>query len=250
MLPHEYNFNPTYFKMQLFYHPDASENEAFITLSKEESNHIIKVIRKQEGDVIYITNGKGFLFTTEISLASSTKCQVKIMHFLKQKPLNYKLHLAVAPTKMNERFEWFLEKATEIGIHEITPIICNQSERRSVKTERFYKIIESAMKQSLHYYMPILNQPISFAEFITKKHIGQKFIAHCDDESEKKSLKHEIEKSAPVTIMIGPEGDFSETEITEAILNNFVAVSLGHTRLRTETAAVVACHSVAFINEL
>lgn len=236
--------------MQLFYHPDASENDPFITLSKEESNHIIKVVRKQEGDVVFITNGKGFLFTTEISLASSTKCQVKIMSFRKQEPVNYRLHLAVAPTKMNERFEWFLEKATEIGVHEITPILCNQSERRSVKTERFYKIIESAMKQSLHYYMPILNEPISFTEFVTKKHIGQKFIAHCEDESEKKSLKKEIEKNTAITIMIGPEGDFCDTEITDALQNNFVAVSLGHTRLRTETAAVVACHSVAFKNEI
>ena len=116
--------------MQLFYYPNSTENDTTIILGKEESNHIIKVNRKQEGDLINITNGKGCLFTTEISLASSSKCQLKIIKVTKQEPLNYKLHLAVAPTKMSERYEWFLEKATEIGIHQITPIICNQSERR------------------------------------------------------------------------------------------------------------------------
>lgn len=235
--------------MQLFYHPDATENSPFITLSKEESNHIIKVSRKQEGDVVFITNGRGTLFTTQISLASSSKCQVKIMHFSSQEPSNYKLHLAVAPTKMNERFEWFLEKATEIGIHEITPIICDQSERRLIKTERFQKIIESAMKQSLHYFMPILNEPIAFSEFVNQHHLGQKFIAHCSETSEKKSLKNEIVAASQIVLMIGPEGDFSDAEIVMAQKNNFIAVSLGQTRLRTETAAVVACHSVAYSNE-
>ena len=235
--------------MQLFYHPDANESDAFIVLNKEESNHLIKVNRKQEGDTVYITNGKGLLLTTEISLASSAKCQVKIVNLQKQEPTNYRLHLAVAPTKMNERFEWFLEKATEIGVHEITPIICNQSERRIVKTERFQKIIESAMKQSLHYFMPVLNEPVSFAEFVKKEFEGQKFIAHCENLSEKKSFKNGIVPNKNIVIMIGPEGDFSTNEIQQALDQKFVAVSLGNTRLRTETAAVVACHSVVFANE-
>lgn len=235
--------------MQLFYQPDVTENDPFIILNKEESNHIIKVNRKSEGDIVYITNGKGYLFTTEISLASSSKCQVKIKHFEKQEPKNYKLHLAVAPTKMNERFEWFLEKATEIGVYEITPIICHQSERRIIKIERFQKIIESAMKQSLHYYLPILNEPVSFSDFIKQDLRGQKCIAHCEQEFDKKLLKNEIIPGSDLTIMIGPEGDFSENEIKEALKKNFTAVSLGTTRLRTETAAIVACHSVVFTNE-
>lgn len=235
--------------MQLFYHPDANESDTFIVLNKEESNHLIKVNRKQEGDTVYITNGKGLLLTTEISLASSAKCQVKIVNLQKQEPTNYRLHLAVAPTKMNERFEWFLEKATEIGVHEVTPIICNQSERRIVKTERFQKIIESAMKQSLHYFMPVLNEPISFANFVKKEFEGQKFIAHCENSIEKKSFKNEIVPNKNIVIMIGPEGDFSANEIQQALDQKFIAVSLGNTRLRTETAAVVACHSVVFKNE-
>ena len=235
--------------MQLFYYPNSTENDTTIILGKEESNHIIKVNRKQEGDLINITNGKGCLFTTEISLASSSKCQLKIIKVTKQEPLNYKLHLAVAPTKMSERYEWFLEKATEIGIHQITPIICNQSERRIIKTDRFQKIIESAMKQSLHYFMPILNEPIAFSEFVKQNFSGQKFIAHCESDLDKKSLKSAISANQDVTIMIGPEGDFSKTEITDALKHNFQPISLGQTRLRTETAAVVACHSVAFLNE-
>jgi len=158
------------------------------------------------------------------------------------------LHLAVAPTKMNERYEWFLEKATEIGIQEITPIICEHSERKVIKTDRFQKILESAMKQSLHYYLPKLNEPIAFKDFIKKEFDGQKFIAHCE-ETDKKSLKNELENGKDVTILIGPEGDFSVKEIQLAIENSFIPVSLGNTRLRTETAAIVACHSVVFKNE-
>ena len=156
--------------------------------------------------------------------------------------------MAVAPTKMNERYEWFLEKATEIGIQEITPIICEHSERKVIKTERFLKIIESAMKQSLHYYLPKLNEPISFKEFAKKEQNGQKFIAHCE-ETDKKSLKNELKLNTDCTILIGPEGDFSVKEIQLALDNQYIPVSLGNTRLRTETAAIVACHSVVFANE-
>ena len=155
---------------------------------------------------------------------------------------------AVAPTKMNERYEWFLEKATEIGIQEITPIICEHSERKVIKTDRFQKIIESAMKQSLHYYLPKLNEPISLKELLKKEIDGQKFIAHCE-ETDKESLKNELKPNEDVTILIGPEGDFSVKEIQLAIENNFIPVSLGNTRLRTETASIVACHSVVFKNE-
>lgn len=234
--------------MQLFYNPDI--NAAFETFSfdKEESKHIVKVLRKSEGDILHVTNGLGDLFHTEIILASDKKCTVKINQTESQKPTDFYLHLAVAPTKMNERFEWFLEKATEIGIHEITPIICEHSERKVIKTERFDKIIQSAMKQSLQYFLPKLNEPISFKEFINKNHDGTLFIAHCE-ETDKKLLKEAIVPKEKYTILIGPEGDFSEKEIETALQNNYIPVSLGNTRLRTETAAVVACHSIVFSNE-
>jgi 16S rRNA (uracil1498-N3)-methyltransferase len=235
--------------MQLFYNSTINETLTSFVFDKEESKHIIKVLRKKESDILLVTNGLGFLFTTEISLASDTKCTVKIISFDKRAPSKFHLHLAVAPTKMNERYEWFLEKATEIGIQEITPIICEHSERKVIKTDRFQKIIESAMKQSLHYYLPKLNEPVAMIDFLKIKKSGQLFIAHCE-ETNKKSLKSELMPNENVTLLIGPEGDFSIKEIELAIENNFIPVSLGNTRLRTETAAVVACHSVVFKNEI
>ena len=234
--------------MQLFYNPTINKTQTSFVFDKEESKHIIKVLRKKEGDILHVTNGLGFLFTTEITIASDNKCTVKIVSFEKQDKPKFHLHLAVAPTKMNERYEWFLEKATEIGVQEITPIICEHSERKVIKTDRFQKILESAMKQSLHYYLPKFNEPITFKNFLKKEHSGQKFVAHCE-ETDKKSLKNELITNEDVTILIGPEGDFSVKEIQQAIAANFIPVSLGTTRLRTETAAVVACHSVVFRNE-
>lgn len=234
--------------MQLFYNPTISEKDTSFVFDKEESKHIIKVLRKKESDILFVTNGLGFVFKTEVALASDSKCTVSILSFEKEKPPKVQLHLAVAPTKMNERYEWFLEKATEIGIQEITPIICDHSERKVVKNDRFQKIIESAMKQSLHYFIPKLNEPISYKEFIKKDFIGQKLIAHCE-ETDKKSLKDALILNENITLLIGPEGDFSTKEIQLALENNYIPVSLGKTRLRTETAAVVACHSVALLNE-
>jgi 16S rRNA (uracil1498-N3)-methyltransferase len=234
--------------MQLFYNPSISETEKLFVFDKEESKHIIKVLRKKESDILFVTNGLGYLFKTEIALASDSKCTVTILSFEKQDPSKYHLHLAVAPTKMNERYEWFLEKATEIGIQEITPIICEHSERKIIKIDRFQKIIESAMKQSLHYYLPKLNEPITYKEFVKKEFNSQKLIAHCE-ETDKKSLKKELKTNENILILIGPEGDFSVKEIQMALDNKFIPVSLGMTRLRTETAAMVACHSVALLNE-
>ena len=158
------------------------------------------------------------------------------------------MHLAVAPTKMNDRYEWFLEKATEIGISEITPIICDHSERKVVKTDRFDKIILAAMKQSNQLFLPKLNEPIALKDFLKKEFNSTKYIAHCEETS-KKTLKESIKPSTDIVMLIGPEGDFSEKEIKLALENNYIPVSLGNTRLRTETAAMVACHSVAFVNE-
>ena len=234
--------------MQLFYNPTITESTEVFSFDKEESKHIIKVLRKKDTDILFVTNGLGFLFKTEITLASDSKCTVKIISFEKAAPSKFKLHLAVAPTKMNDRYEWFLEKATEIGVHEITPIICDHSERKVINNERFDKILLTAMKQSNELYIPKLNPAITFKEFIKLKNEGAKLIAHCE-ETDKKSLKSVLKTDENYTILIGPEGDFSEKEIALALENDFTAVSLGNTRLRTETAAIVACHSVAFVNE-
>ena len=234
--------------MQLFYNSDIKQGDSNFFFDKEESKHIVKVLRKKESDKIFITNGLGFLFESEIILASEKKSGVKIIKETCQKPHSFYTHIAVAPTKMNDRLEWFLEKATEIGIHEITPIICDHSERKVYKIDRAEKIIQAAMKQSLHYYIPKINEPISFSQFVKSNIGGQKFIAHCE-ETDKKSFKNEVKKDEKVTILIGPEGDFSTKEINLAIENNFIPVTLGNTRLRTETAALVACHTIALINE-
>lgn len=234
--------------MQLFYNPTINETTETFSFDKEESKHIIKVLRKKDSDILHVTNGLGLLFKTEITLASDNKCTVKIVSIEKTEAPKYKLHLAVAPTKMNDRYEWFLEKATEIGIHEITPIICDRSERKVINTDRFEKIILSAMKQCNQMYLPKLNSAVTFKEFLKIKKTGTTLIAHCE-EIDKKTLKSVVSPSKDYTILIGPEGDFSNKEIELALESNYIPVSLGETRLRTETAAIVACHSVVFINE-
>ena len=234
--------------MQLFYNPNINETTESFSFDKEESKHIIKVMRKKGGDILFVTNGLGFLFKTEIVLGSDIKCTVKIVSIEKSKQPKYHLHLAVAPTKMNDRYEWFLEKATEMGISEITPIICDHSERKFVKSDRFDKILQSAMKQSVQFYLPKLNEPITFKEFLKQKNEGLLLIAHCE-ETAKKSLKSVVKPNESVTLLIGPEGDFSNKEIAQALENKYTPVTLGATRLRTETAAIVACHSIVFINE-
>ena len=243
-LKHELNFKT----MQLFYNSEIKNGDSTFFFDKEESKHIVKVLRKKESDKIFITNGLGYLFESEIILASEKKCEVKIIKETFQQPDTFYTHIAVAPTKMNDRLEWFLEKATEIGIHEITPIICDHSERKVYKIDRAEKIIQAAMKQSLHYYLPKINEPISLSQFVKSNIDGQKFIAHCE-ETDKKSFQKEIAKNEKVTILIGPEGDFSTKEINLAIANQFIPVTLGNTRLRTETAALVACHTIALLNE-
>ena len=234
--------------MQLFYNPNITETTLSFAFDKEESKHIIKVLRKKDTDLLFVTNGLGFLFKTEITLASDSKCTVKILSYEKVAASKFHLHLAVAPTKMNDRFEWFLEKATEIGIHEITPIICDHSERKVINKERFDKILLTAMKQCNALFLPKLNDAITFKEFVKLEQKDLKLIAHCE-EMDKKTLKSILSPNLDVTILIGPEGDFSEKEIALALDNSFLPISLGKTRLRTETAAIVACHSVVYVNE-
>lgn len=234
--------------MQLFYNPDIKPGDETFLFDKEESRHIVKVLRKKEGDKIGITNGQGYLLTSEIAFANEKKCEVNVINEQFFEPAAYSLHLAVAPTKLNDRYEWFLEKATEIGVSEITPIICEHSERTNFKADRFEKIVQAAMKQSLQFYLPKLNEPVNYASFIKQEREGQLLIAHCE-ETEKTLLKNALKPGGKLTILIGPEGDFSVKEIQLALQQNYIPVSLGNTRLRTETAAIVASHSVAFVNE-
>ena len=235
--------------MQLFYNPDLTKETTQITFDKIESRHIVRVLRKKEDAILHITNGKGFLFDAKIIIASDKKCVAEIIEIQeKPKPWNYYLHIAIAPTKNNDRIEWFLEKATEIGIDEITPIICSNSERRIVKLDRFEKIIQSAMKQSLKFTLPKINEPIKFNDFINQDFEGTFCIAHCE-ELEKNSLKSVVNPSEKTTILIGPEGDFSSQEITKALEKNSIPISLGESRLRTETAALVAVQIISFINQ-
>ena len=235
--------------MQLFFHPEVSQNEREVRFSREESKHIVKVLRKREGDKLHLTNGKGWIFETEITLAEPNNCSARILNAEKEPPAPYYLHLAVAPTKMNDRFEWFLEKATEIGIQEITPVICDHSERKVVKLERFQRVIQSALKQSLHTRFPVLNEPVNFKDFLELDHPEARFIAHCEESKPRQLLSRSLKKGISATILIGPEGDFSPQEIEMAIRNEWKPVSLGNSRLRTETAAIVACHTAALINE-
>ena len=235
--------------MQLFYNETLQENAKELIFDKIESKHIVRVLRKSTGDVLQITNGKGLLFTAEIIIASDKKCHAKITQQIeKPKPWKYQLHIAIAPTKLNDRFEWFLEKATEIGIDEITPIICDNSERRVVKLERFEKIIQSAMKQSLKFTLPKINEPVKFKDFIRQDFITKVCIAHCEA-GDKKLLQEVIYPKENALILIGPEGDFSSNEIKLAEEKSCIPISLGESRLRTETAGLVAVQNIAFINQ-
>ena len=233
--------------MQLFYSKEITESTNEFEFSREESKHIGKVLRKKEGDLLYITNGLGVLFKGIITFSNPNKCIISITEKEIQSPKKYRLHLAVAPTKMNDRYEWFLEKATEIGIDEITPIICDHSERKVIKLERFERILQSAMKQSLQCYLPKINSAISFSDFLQKENNDQLLIAHCE-ETEKQSLKDVLTLQSTTTLLIGPEGDFSMQEIKKALAKEYIPITLGTTRLRTETAAIVATHGVAFLH--
>lgn len=234
--------------MQLFYDATLTPADTVFSFDKEESKHIVKVLRKKDGDILHVTNGLGYLFTTQITLASEKNCTVKITDAVLQKPLAYQLHLAVAPTKMNDRFEWFLEKATEIGLTEITPILCDHAERKHINLDRLEKVIVSAMKQSNQCYLPKIHSFTPLSAFVKAERTGQLFVAHCE-ETERFSLKSKLSPNQQTTILIGPEGDFSSSEIQMALAQNYQSVTLGNTRLRTETAALAACHSVAFIHQ-
>lgn len=233
--------------MNYFYHPTLDNSVTQFSFPPEESRHIVKVLRKKEGDTLKITNGKGYLFTAEITAADPKRCAGRILDTTKTIPPRSGLHLAVAPTKKLERFQWFLEKATEIGISQVTPILCQRSERKKLSTDRLQRVIQEAMKQSLRTFLPQLNDPVSYAEFLRQEHEELRFIAHCERD-EKMDLKRRVAADKDVVILIGPEGDFTRGEIDAAYEKGFLPVSLGESRLRTETAALVACVTVNLIN--
>ncbi|GGE20082.1 16S rRNA (uracil(1498)-N(3))-methyltransferase [Psychroflexus salis] len=236
--------------MQLFYHSLLNLECKQVVFSKHESQHIVKVLRKQVGDEIEVTNGLGDWFLCKITQAQPKACHIEILkHKYYPKNHNYVLHMLVAPTKSNDRFEWFLEKATEIGVDEITPILTENSERKRIKIERYEKIILSAMKQSLQFHLPKINNLTRF-ENALNVNSQVKYIAHCEDYLKQQDLLHAIVPHQNYAILIGPEGDFSSQEIQAALKHNFKAIRLGKNRLRTETAAIVACHTFSIKNSI
>lgn len=231
--------------MQIFYTPDIQHTPE---LPEEESGHCVRVLRLGAEDEIVLTDGKGAFYRAAIVQPHPKHCEVRILEQWQQEALwPFYLHIAVAPTKNMDRMEWFCEKATEIGIDEITCLNCRFSERREIKPARLEKILVSAMKQSQKARLPRLNGMTDFKKFVTQPFDGRKFIAHCEDE-EKPLLKKIYHPGENALILIGPEGDFSPDEIELAKTNGFEPISLGESRLRTETAALVACHTLHVLN--
>ncbi len=219
-----------------------------INLSQEECRHITKVLRFGVGDIVYLTDGKGSIHQCVINSIDKKGCELKSVAVEYEPPKAYSLHIAIAPTKSNSRLEWFLEKATEIGIDQITPIYCNHSERRNIPSNRLHKILVGALKQSCQAYLPKLNDPIGFNDFIVNLGISDSnnYIAAFSEDNQE--LRDMYQKSKNATILIGPEGDFDEEEIGLALSKGFTRVNLGKSRLRTETAGIAACHTISLIN--
>lgn len=236
--------------MQLFYAPEISLPR--YTLPEEESKHCVRVLRMTVGDELHLTDGKGNMYRCKVVSDNVKRCEVEVVEtWPEYERMSYGLTMCVAPTKNIDRFEWFLEKATEIGISEVYPLECDHSERRQIKLEREEKVITAAVKQSLKAYHPMLHDLTSVRDIIAMDFEGEKYIAHCDSSfGERPYLGNLVKKGANTLILIGPEGDFSKEEINFALQNGFKAISLGRERLRTETAAVVATTVVATINKL
>lgn len=231
--------------MHLFYTPDIATT---LELPQDEAAHAIRVLRLAEGSEVMLTDGKGSFYRAEMDMISGKRCYVRIVETITPDPLwRGHLHLAMAPTKNMDRIEWFAEKATEIGFDELTFLDCRFSERRVVKTERVEKILVSAMKQSLKPTLPMLNGMTPFDKFVSQPFEGQKFIAHCY-EGEKEALLQALQPGENALVLIGPEGDFSPEEVRKAMTYGFRPITLGRSRLRTETAALVAVHMMNIVN--
>lgn len=233
--------------MQLFYTTDVHEDR--LTLGEEESRHCLQVLRKRVGDVVFAVDGKGLFFEASIEEARKKSCLCRIRRRWKEEENAPFLHIAIAPTKSIDRLEWFLEKATEIGIQKITPILCRYSERKAVRADRLEKVLLSAMKQSQRAFLPALAPLTNLGDFLSREMYGpgQKFIAH-NDEHVKSHLKENYTPGQDVCILIGPEGGFSGEETALAQESGFKPVHLGKYRLRTETAGLAACLTVNLVN--
>lgn len=233
--------------MHLFFTEHLSGEQ--VSLSAEESAHALRVLRLKAGDQVMITDGCGTMGWGNISDISTKSCVIsidKLVASYQKRP--YKLHIAVGPTKNIDRYEWFLEKATELGIDRITPLLCDHSERKIVKQERSEKVVIGAVKQSQKAFMPVVDEMTSFKDFIKEFEVvaAEKYIAHCEDEASKVELRDLVRGGSEYVMLVGPEGDFSDAEVALAHAAGFRSVGLGQARLRTETAALY-CAMVAAI---
>jgi 16S rRNA (uracil1498-N3)-methyltransferase len=235
--------------MNIFYAPDIVFPE--VTLSPEESAHCVRVLRLGAGEKVQVIDGNGGFYLAVIAVPDAKHCKLMITETIgNQAQRDYSIHIAIAPTKNMDRFEWFVEKSVEIGVDVITPLLCNHSERRVLKSDRLERLIISTMKQAIIPARPILHELTGFKEFIARqgKNDTDRFIAHCED-TDRKKLSEVCRPGKNTLVLIGPEGDFSPDEISLALGRNFLPVSLGRNRLRTETAGIVACHTVNLCNE-
>lgn len=224
-----------------FYVPNAATASE---LPADEATHAVRVLRLKEGDEMMLMDGQGCFYEAEVTMASSHHCLYAIRQTLpQQRQWQGRVHLAIAPTKMAERIEWLVEKATEIGLDELSLLDCQFSERRQMKVPRLEKILVSAMKQSRKAWKPELHEMLSFDKFIKSHPSGRRYIAHCYEEVPRTNLFDELRQSAAsddILVMVGPEGDFSINEVQQAVAAGFVSVDLGKSRLRTETAGLAA----------
>lgn len=233
--------------MQIFYSCNVSEGMAFF--SREETGHCLKVLRMRRGDILVFTDGKGNLYEGVITSDDPSGMTASVASVIIAAGKNeYRLHIAISPLKNNDRLEWFIEKAVETGIKEITPVLCQRTEKRRIRRERLEGIILSAMKQSLRRYLPTLNEPVLFNDFVMRNHCERKLIASCDETFERKSITSAFSRGEDVIVLIGPEGDFTTDETRLAVEHDFIPVHIGSGRLRTETAGIAACCSVYLAN--
>lgn len=231
--------------MQIFYTPDITGLE--YTFSEDESKHAIRVLRLNLGEEVHLVDGKGNFFEAIISDAHPKRCKILVKNVINNyEKRNYHLHIAISPLKNPDRFEWFLEKATEIGIDEITPLLCERSEKKNVNPDRSNRIIESAMKQSIKAFHPVLHPLTKVSDLVKAAAEDVKMIACC--EGNRRFIRECYKPGQQAIILIGPEGDFTDEEVSLAQSNGFIPVSMGESRLRTETAGIVACQSVGFLN--
>jgi 16S rRNA (uracil1498-N3)-methyltransferase len=228
--------------LPFFYYEEVIFNTTSITLDEATSKHIVQVLRMKIGEQLNLTNGLGDVFTCQIKIDNRKQCLVEVVKKVSNPKLSNTTTIAISLLKNNTRFEWFLEKATEIGVTQIVPLICNRTEKTTFKFERLHGILVSAMLQSQQCWLPVMQQPQAFAQYVVQQFNNTtKLIAHCESEETRQPLTSQlINGPTNKLILIGPEGDFTQKEIELALQNNFVPVSLGNTRLRTETAAIVA----------